>query len=86
MLQGVGDTCNHYLKHYVSTLLQGQLTIGHCGHGGQNAKVDLDNHLGIAYVTNYLSMYSFGDDPRFLDLEQELYKCLDDYIIQEGLS
>ncbi|XP_045194798.2 beta-lactamase domain-containing protein 2-like [Mercenaria mercenaria] len=65
---------------------KGELMFGHTGYGGQVAMADLSNRLGIAYLTNYISMYGMGDDPRYVDLENELYKCLDNYIEQEGLT
>ncbi|XP_060563872.1 beta-lactamase domain-containing protein 2-like [Ruditapes philippinarum] len=58
---------------------RGELIFGHSGNGGQVAMADLKNSIGVAYLTNYLSMYAFGDDPRYVDLENELYKSLDSY-------
>ena len=44
---------------------------------------DPSNQLGYAYLTNYITMYGMGDDPRYLDLEKALYECLDDYLAQK---
>ena len=41
---------------------------------------DPSNQLGYAYLTNYISIYGMGDDPRYNDLENALYNCLDDYL------
>jgi hypothetical protein len=35
------------------------------------------NNIGIAYLTNDLSVYGFGNDPKFKALEKELYSSLD---------
>ena len=59
------------------------MTFGHTGHGGQVGLADPRNQLGYAYLTNYISMYGMGDDPRYLDLEGALYDCLDDYLAQQ---
>ncbi|KAL4219700.1 hypothetical protein ACF0H5_022270 [Mactra antiquata] len=59
---------------------RGDPVLGHPGHGGQNAFADLKNEIGLAYVTNHISLYGLGDDPRFLSLEKEVYAALDAYI------
>lgn len=41
---------------------------------------DLTNKLSIAYLTNYLSVYQNGDDPRFIELQKGVYKNLHKYI------
>ena len=53
---------------------------GGVGYGGQIVIADPANKLGIAYLTNYMSIYSRADDPRFLDLQSALYKTLDRYL------
>lgn len=58
----------------------GEQTFGAVGYGGQVVIADPSNKLGIAYLTNYLSVYGSGDDPRFLDLHNALYKNLDRYL------
>ncbi|OWF54642.1 Beta-lactamase domain-containing protein 2 [Mizuhopecten yessoensis] len=55
---------------------QGGKVIGHTGYGGQMANADVANHLGLAYITNHLSEYSFGDDPKYLALQKATYNCL----------
>ncbi|KAL3871009.1 hypothetical protein ACJMK2_039034 [Sinanodonta woodiana] len=57
----------------------GQTVYGHTGHGGQVAMADPSNDLGIAYITNFISIYSMGDDPRYLDLEKATYEGLRKY-------
>ncbi|XP_053381568.1 beta-lactamase domain-containing protein 2-like [Mercenaria mercenaria] len=57
-----------------------QPVFGHPGHGGQIALADLNNGLGIAFLTNYITVYAQGDHPRYLALVQEIYNCLDDYL------
>ena len=52
---------------------------GHSGYGGQLAYADPSNRLGIAYLTNYLSMFP-GNDPRFRDLQSGVYRNLDRYL------
>lgn len=59
---------------------KGQLMFGHTGHGGQVGMADPANQLGFMYITNHISIYGLGDDPRYIDLETELYKCLDNYM------
>lgn len=61
---------------------KGQVTFGHTGHGGQVGLADPSNQLGYAYLTNHITMYGMGDDPRYLDLEKALYECLDYYLAQ----
>ena len=58
-------------------ILQGEKTVGHTGHGGQVAVGDIHNGLGIAYITNHLTIHGIGDDPRYMDLEKALYNALD---------
>lgn len=59
---------------------QGQLMFGHTGHGGQVGMADPTNKLGFMYITNHISIYGLGDDPRYLDLEKEIYRCLDNIV------
>ena len=56
------------------------MNFGHTGHGGQVAMADLNNGLGLAYLTNFVSIYGMGDDPRYLDLEAATYQYLDTYL------
>ncbi|KAH3797705.1 hypothetical protein DPMN_151292 [Dreissena polymorpha] len=56
---------------------KGQDAVGHTGHGGQVAIGDEANALGIAYLTNHLSINGIGDDPRYVDLENALYRVID---------
>lgn len=51
-------------------------TVGHTGHGGQVAIGDIKNNLGIAYLTNHLTIHGVADDPRYQDLEQALYQTI----------
>ncbi|XP_069121987.1 beta-lactamase domain-containing protein 2-like [Argopecten irradians] len=55
---------------------QGDKVFGHSGYGGQMSNADLKHQLGLAYITNHLSQYSFGDDPKYLALQSATYKCL----------
>lgn len=57
--------------------LKEELVYGHSGYGGQMAYADPVNNIGIAYLTNDLSVYGFGNDPKFKALEKELYSSLD---------
>lgn len=50
--------------------------MGHPGYGGQSAFADLQNNIGLAYVTNHLSIHGKNDDPRYLKLQNALYKDL----------
>jgi hypothetical protein len=43
--------------------LKEELVYGHSGYGGQMAYADPVNNIGIAYLTNDLSVYGFGNDP-----------------------
>ena len=40
------------------------------GAGAQIAKCDPSHKLGMAYLTNHMTCYGYGDDPRFLELER----------------
>jgi hypothetical protein len=46
------------------------------------AQADLENGIGLAYLTNYIDVYAQGDHPRYLALVQELYACLENYLKQ----
>ena len=54
---------------------QGSKLFGTPGSGGQNAYADLDNRLGLAYITNHLSQFAH-DDPRFKELLEAVYTTL----------
>ncbi|WAR31469.1 LACT2-like protein [Mya arenaria] len=56
---------------------KGQRCVGHTGFGGQVAIGDLENGLGLSYLTNHLSINGVGDDPRFRDVEEALYETID---------
>ena len=58
----------------------GEKCFGGIGYGGQVVIADPLNKLGIAYLSNYLSIYSRDDDPRFVDLQTAVYKNLDRYL------
>ncbi|WAQ96308.1 LACT2-like protein [Mya arenaria] len=58
---------------------EGNLVFGHPGHGGQMGRGDPKASLGFGYVTNHLSIYGRGDDPRYVGLEEIVYECLKDY-------
>ncbi|XP_072026501.1 beta-lactamase domain-containing protein 2-like [Amphiura filiformis] len=49
---------------------------GHPGAGGNMAYTDIENQLGVAYVTRYQSAYGFGNDPRFVALQIALQNCV----------
>lgn len=59
------------------SLLQGEDIYGHPGYGGQMAFSDVKNAVGMAYLTNDLSVYGLGNDPKFLNLQTEFYKVID---------
>ncbi|XP_060600041.1 beta-lactamase domain-containing protein 2-like, partial [Ruditapes philippinarum] len=59
---------------------KGGIVFGHPGHGGQVAQADLENGIGLAYLTNYIDVYAQGDHPRFLALLQEFYACLENFL------
>ena len=69
----------HFLINFLLSF-QGEITFGFTGHGGQVGLADPSNQLGYAYLTNYISIYGMGDDPRYNDLENALYECLDEYL------
>ena len=37
---------------------------------------DKEHQLSWAYITNYLSIYSDGDYPIYMNLEKVLYECV----------
>ncbi|XP_063424445.1 beta-lactamase domain-containing protein 2-like [Mytilus trossulus] len=49
---------------------------GHPGYGGQMAFGDPIHNIGMAYLTNDLSAFGYGNDPKFLALQKEFYNCL----------
>uniref|UniRef100_A0A0B7AMJ3 Beta-lactamase-related domain-containing protein n=1 Tax=Arion vulgaris TaxID=1028688 RepID=A0A0B7AMJ3_9EUPU len=63
----------------IDTSVQGQITFGHRGYGGQNAFADPTNGIGVSYVTNFNGRHSETDDPRAYDLLMALYKSLQKY-------
>ncbi|XP_078318100.1 beta-lactamase domain-containing protein 2-like [Crassostrea virginica] len=58
---------------------QGHLSVGHPGYGGQTAYADLQNHVGMGYLTSYLKSFALGDDEQFLQYEAAFYECLEKY-------
>jgi hypothetical protein len=40
---------------------------------------DVKNKVGMAYLTNDLSVYGLGNDPKFIALQTEFYKALELY-------
>ena len=46
------------------------------GAGGQMGYADPQHKLGIAFLTNYMSIFAIGDDPRYVELEHAIYKCV----------
>ena len=52
------------------------MIFGTPGWGGQMGYGDLQYQLGYAYLTNYLSQYSMGDDPLFLKLQKAVYEVV----------
>lgn len=34
------------------------------------------HNIGMAYLTNDLSAFGYGNDPKFLALQKEFYNCL----------
>ncbi|XP_072027156.1 beta-lactamase domain-containing protein 2-like [Amphiura filiformis] len=51
--------------------------LGHPGHGGNNAYADSKYHLGVGFVTRYVSPYGLGNDPRFTSVRDALYRAID---------
>ena len=39
---------------------------------------DRELRLGWSYLTNYHSVYAYGDDPRYLALEKALYETVEE--------
>ncbi|XP_052790290.1 beta-lactamase domain-containing protein 2-like isoform X2 [Mya arenaria] len=58
----------------------GETVYGQSGYGGQVVIADPSNQLSMAYASSYLSIYEFGEDPRFTDLQSKLYTNLQRYI------
>ncbi len=56
---------------------QGGYMFGHPGAGGQMAYADPEGELGWTYLTNHMSVYGGGDYIRYLELEEAMYKALD---------
>ncbi|XP_061181860.1 BAI1-associated protein 3-like [Saccostrea echinata] len=59
---------------------QGHLSFGHPGYGGQTAYADVQNNVGIGYLTSYLKSFTLGDDVQFLEYEAAFYECLEKYV------
>lgn len=55
----------------------GSKMIGTPGMGGQMAFADPERRIGWAFLTNHLSPYNFGDDPRHLLLQEALYNIVE---------
>lgn len=55
---------------------QGKNIFGHWGFGGQVGMADPRHSLGWAYVTNYYSIFAFGDDPLYLQLIAAVYETI----------
>ncbi|XP_071157127.1 beta-lactamase domain-containing protein 2-like [Mytilus edulis] len=63
------------LAEYHNT--QGDICYGHPGYGGQMGFSDVKDNIGMAYLTNDLSVYGVGNDPKFLALQRQFYKALE---------
>ena len=61
---------------FISVLQSDRGFVGHCGNGGNVAFADKKNSLGVGYVTNFMSIYGLGDDPRYLPLEEAIYESV----------
>lgn len=59
--------------------VKGDICYGHPGYGGQMGFADVKNKVGMAYLTNDLSVYGLGNDPKFIALQTEFYKALELY-------
>ncbi|XP_041369013.1 beta-lactamase domain-containing protein 2-like isoform X2 [Gigantopelta aegis] len=62
---------------------RGSVMFGHGGYGGQAALADPYNKLSLAYISNYLESFGLCNDPRFIDLYELVYDCLDDYLSKQ---
>ncbi|XP_060557042.1 beta-lactamase domain-containing protein 2-like [Ruditapes philippinarum] len=83
IVSGVDLVTGLYTSYRVGMQLNnpnGGVVFGHPGHGGQVAQADLENGIGLAYLTNYIDVYAQGDHPRYLALVQEFYVCLENYL------
>ena len=61
---------------YFFFCLQGGWMVGAPGAGGQMGFFDADAKLGWGYLRNHYSVYTFGDDPNYLQLERAMYECI----------
>lgn len=57
--------------------IKGREFYGHAGAGGQSLYADKENDMVFAYLTNYPTLFSKGDDPRFVQLFESAYDCLE---------
>ena len=62
--------------------LQENYIFGAPGMGSQIGKCDPKHKLGIAFLTNHHTIYGFGDDPRYLEIEKAIYDTLDNLDLQ----
>ncbi|XP_071805144.1 beta-lactamase domain-containing protein 2-like [Asterias amurensis] len=60
------------------TVFEGNKQFGHPGAGGQQCLADPKQNLGIAYLSSHFSPFGLGNDPRYLSLQKETYKCATD--------
>ena len=60
----------------VFLISQGGWMVGAPGAGGQMGYFDADAKLGWGYLRNHLSVYTIGDEPSYLELEQAMYETL----------
>ena len=65
-----------YTRFLVFSPLQGNTIFGAPGSGGQMGYCDPENQLAWAYLTNHMSLYAIGDDPKYLQLETAIYESL----------
>ncbi|XP_072027160.1 beta-lactamase domain-containing protein 2-like [Amphiura filiformis] len=57
-------------------IYQDREMIGHAGYGGNNAQADIQQHVGVGFVTRYASPYLQGNDPRFTSVRDALYRAI----------
>lgn len=64
---------------YYLIKIAGRDFYGHAGAGGQSLYADKENDLVFAYLSNYPTIFSRGDDPRFVELVKATYESFESF-------
>uniref|UniRef100_A0A914W077 Beta-lactamase-related domain-containing protein n=1 Tax=Plectus sambesii TaxID=2011161 RepID=A0A914W077_9BILA len=72
---GILQSSGHGFFHHMNQ--KGQWAMGHDGVGGQNVRLDVENQLCFAYLTNGMKLGSDHLTGTFAKIQKALYECIE---------